>query len=219
MLSLNEFNEQVNIAIPYLKANLSRLKYSEELTKKLEDYLVQWNAIYPLAENKKSRTSTMIADRNTLRDSFEKAYRSMQQSLKNNDEIELTNDDYNSLFIHIDKNRSHNKPPEDIPSLDIIDRRENTLIVQVSNKNPKSAINYTHMPKGWQVNVFVAIVSVDSPEPTDEDYHLFTTTGKSNVTLIFEHKYQNMMAYIRAEFFNKNGKSEMSNSVNSVIPN
>ncbi len=218
MLPLKTFNEEVNIAVPYLRANLKRLGYSEELTKGLEDYLDQWNEIFPKAEDKASRTSVLVAQRNTLREAFEKAYTKMQQTLKNNATITLTEEDYKKLYIHIDKKQSPNKPPEEIPSLDVIELRQSTIVIQVSIKNPKAAINYTHTPKGWEINVFVAIVSTESPMPKDDDYNLFVTTGKSNITLNFDTKYEKMEAYIRAEFVNKNGKSRMSDPISAVIP-
>ncbi len=218
-LSLKQFNLEVNIAIPYLIANLERLQFSKTLATELENFLIQWNKIYPLSEDKSSRTSTMVAERNTLKEKFQKAYHNMQQTIKNNAGISLTDEDYKKLHINIDKKPSSNPAPTKIPKLDIIGRSQSTIRIQVSSTDPISKINYTSMEKGMQVNVEVAIVAVGSPPPTDDDYNLFITSGKSNIDLNFDNKYENMEVYIRAEYFNLRGHSRMSNPINTVIPN
>ncbi len=218
-LTLNDFNNQVNIAIPYLRENAERLKFSETFLADLEKELEEWNKVFTPSENKATRSSTLVAERNTLRKRFEPKLNGMKKNLKSNIEVELTDADYKNLFIKIDKTPMPIPAPTTIAKVDVIGRSESTLKIQVSDPSLPD-LNYTKIPKGVEsINVFVAIVEANAPVPADEDYHLFISSGKSNIELKFDTKEEKKVAYIRASFVNKAGSSRMSDPINSVIPN
>ncbi len=217
--TLDEFTKQVNVAIPYLKNNNERLKVDTDFVSKLESSLTKWNELNDLCNDPKTRTPVVIHERNELRVTFEKDYNFLIQSLKHSTFTTLTSIDKDTFGIKDRKKPTSIPAPSTIAKVDIIGRLESTLIIQVSD--PASPdLNYTRLPKDVDsINVFVAIVEANAPEPADEDYHLFTNKGKSNIELKFDTKDEKKVAYIRASFVNKAGSSRMSDPINSVIPN
>lgn len=217
-LTYAELNKRFNTAIPYLAAENARLLYPEALTAELSVLLTQWNAIYALAENKATRTAVMVAQRQDEREVLDRLYRQMQQTLKQSPTVALTETDFAALFIHKNKHRARIPPPTIIPKIDVIGRAENTIKIQLPASGTFET-SHRRLPDGVEfVNVFVALALPSEPLPTEADYQLMTTQSKALISLKFAKTAQKKMAYIQAQFGNKNGVSQRSNTTEAVVP-
>ncbi len=217
-LKLEEFNRQVNIAIPYLQANIDRLIVGDEFLKKLVDALDAWNKAYAITQSPATRTPLAVQDMHEKREILDKLYKEMQQSLKNSTLVTLTADDYAQLFINKDKSKSTNPVPTIGPKFDLVGRNVLGLKIQTSDPSLPN-VNYSKLPDGVKsVNIFVAFVNAGAPEPADSDYHLFKTEGRATFDLTFDKEHLQQTVYIKGTFLNNKGQAgPMSLPINVVI--
>lgn len=220
-LSLKEFNKEVNIAIPYLKEyNAAKFKLDPGFVQGLVDHLAEWQALWAKTQDKTTRTSTLVEEQRVLKDRFEKAFRNMQQAIKNSSRKEsFTSEDLDKLFIHRDKKRHSIPVPTLIPDLTITNLVQGELDLQIS---APSLPDFNHRALPGEINatnIFVALAAVGAAPPPEEAFHLFQTVTKADAKLRFEQQDWRKVAYLKAAFLNSKGEAgPLSKAINAVIP-
>ncbi len=218
--SIKDLTEQINVAVPYLKANNERLKFSTTGLEVLKKLRIDWNAIIELTSSPLTRTPALVAEMHQQQEVLERTFRAMQQNLKYSFEVNLTDEDRKVLGIPKRKTRSEVPAPKITPVINIVSRGVRALTIQLYDPINRH-LNYRKLPKGvHSVNVFTAITEANDPEPAKEDYHLFKNESKSNIKLSFNRGDEKKVVYICVAFLNSKGQSgPISNSVDSVISN
>lgn len=91
-----EFNDYVNIVVPFLNTHAGRLQVSPAHLAELNTLHGQWQTTYPQSQNPDTATKTVIDNKNELRDDLEQelrdTYNDIPQSL-------LTTQDRNTLNL------------------------------------------------------------------------------------------------------------------------
>src|SRR4051812_39042034 len=90
------FNDYVVLAVPYLSTNASRLKIEPSDITQLNNYFNDWKNIFPLSENRATRTHTISLQRNELRAQMETLLRHIYSDIPRS---RLNTDDRSTLKI------------------------------------------------------------------------------------------------------------------------
>ena len=220
-LSLSKFNEEVNIAIPYLKAkNAEVFKLDANFVQELTDYLGEWQTLWAKTQDKTTRTSTLVEARNILRGKFEKAYHDMQRAVKySSRRSTFSNEDLDKLFIHRDKKPHRIPVPTVAPALSIVNLRQGEIDLKISDPELPD-LNHRALPADIdRTHLLIAIVPVGAAAPVDAAFHLFQTATKATAMLQFGEADFRKVVYIKAEFVNTKGEvGPRSEAINAVIP-
>lgn len=152
-LSIKKLNRQTNIAIPYLKTNNECLKYGLPSLAKLESTLDGWNDFYEKSRNDATRTLLVVVKMREVQKELEKEHSMMQQDLKHSSEIVLTEEGRKQLFIPHQKTRSKILKPIIIPKIDIIDREERKVTIQLDHLK---ASNINHRKLSNPINIIIS---------------------------------------------------------------
>jgi len=102
-----KFDSYVNIAIPYLNTNKTRLKVSATPIGKLLTLHTQWKDIYPKSRNGNTRTVTIIGKKNTLRKEITALLRQVYSDIPDST---LTTSDRSTLTLKARKKKNAARP-------------------------------------------------------------------------------------------------------------
>lgn len=105
-----EFNTHVNVAVPYLLENRSRLLVSSENQDALSLGLSAWNEIYPLSQNINTRTKTIVENKDAAKSDLIQAMRATYGDIP---QSVFTAEDRNTLNLEA---RSTSRTPAPVPT-------------------------------------------------------------------------------------------------------
>lgn len=149
------------------------------------------------------------------REAVESAYkplkarvREIQQSIKKNVAVDLTDEDRNELEIHKDKTtRTRAKVPDFAPTNDIIEMAH--LRTKFAARVPVGReIDHLGMPVGAPRLVReIAITANRDTRPTDGDFYRIDTVGRSEHNVMWPEDAQGKTGWLRTRWANNRGES------------
>jgi len=181
-----DFNNYINLAIPYLTTNKTRLVLTAtaqanltSVTAILTTAGTGWNSVYQLAINPAAATTSTIATKGTIRAQIETLLRAIYADIPKS---VLTQIDRDTLNIALPTNiYTAATKPTSLPSLTISERSH--LSVTINILDVAHSQNLTNVPDATKIDLEAAFLpeGTKAPEgfPQESDFHHVATLGKS----------------------------------------
>jgi len=206
-----DFNNYVNIAIPYLTTNEARLLVtaaSQEVLTTVNTVLTNattgWNTVYQQSQNPAVATSTTTAVKNYLRSSIETSLRIIFSDIP---ESVLTQADRDTLNLPLSSGTHTPSPvPVSQPLVSISNRTFlSVTLVIVDSGHPQNGGKPTGVSSIQIEGAFFAAGSTPKI-PTDADFRNIATTGKTSYMRSYASDQLAGTEYIRARYLNSRGE-------------
>jgi hypothetical protein len=188
------FSVQANTMLTYLTANKARLVITTAananltlLTTLITAPATGWNTIFPLSQNPATATSTIIANKVTLRDQIEPTFRALFADIPRS---VLTGTDRDTLHIPLPSTaRIPAAKPQEIPSLIVSERGHLTVVLNIVDSSKTSS---NAKPAGVDAieieSVFIPANSENANKlPSENDFRHLVTLGRG----VYERHYTN----------------------------
>ena len=206
-----DFNDYVNIAIPYLTTNKVRLLVttaSQEVLTTVNTLLTNattgWNMVYQQSQNPAVATSTITAAKNNLRSSIETSLRVIFDDIP---ESVLTQADRDTLNLPLSAGTHTPSPvPASQPLVSVSNRTFlSVTLVIVDSGHPQNGGKPAGVSSIQIEGAFFPVGST-SKTPTDADFRNIATTGKTSYMRSYASDQLAGTEYIRARYLNSRGE-------------
>ena len=204
-----DFSNFINIVFPYLNANKARLVTTPTATNNLSlatslltNPTSGWNYTYQLCLNPVTATTTVTANKNTLRTQFETWLRSIYDDIPKS---VLTQTDRDTLNIPLrTDSRTPATVPTAIPSISISSRAHlSATFTIVDSAHPQ----LKGKPDGVElIEIESAFLPAGTTPPAgfpqDSDFRFVATSGKTNYTHNYTSDQLKGTEYVKVRYFN-----------------
>jgi len=202
-----DMNILIGRMIPYLETNHERLGVSPATVRGLAGLNAPYAKAYEAYADPNRQTKT-------AREAVDSAYRPLlvrvreiQQSIKKNVEVDLTDEDRNELEIHKDKTtRTRAKVPDFAPINEAI---ENTALrTKFATRVPSGReIDHFGMPVGApRLMREIAVTSGDTA-PKDKDFYAIDTVGRAEHSVMWPEGDRGKTGWLKTRWANNRGES------------
>lgn len=201
------FNAEQEAYVKYVTENAPALDVGEASLKRLKRLQGPWTAKWPAYFNIDTRTHGAIEAINRSYKEYSKEINSNKQSIKNNGNLDLSEEVKNILGIHTDKTpRGHIPSPTFAPKLVLLDT-DHAMVHFEATKTTDSEQNHKGLPEDiGGVSVNYTIVDADAPEPEVSDFQMYAQFGTADFRLLFTPKDTGKVGYIVAWYTNPSGE-------------
>lgn len=219
-----EFNNYINLTIPYINTNKARLATTPtavaaltSATALLTTAGTGWNAIYPLTQNPATATVSIRSSKNILHDQISAQLRIIFDDIPRS---LLTQVDRDTLNIPLPNNtRTAAAVPSEKPSITIALREHLSITLNVvDSSHPQSLAKPADADAIEIESVFVAVTAATSGSvPQEADYRHLTTSGRCTVVRTYSQDQLRGTEYLRARYLNSRKEPGGWSEVISVV--
>lgn len=205
-----DFNNYINIGIPYLVANKARLVITTgaqailtTVTNQLSAAVTGWNIIYPQSQNPAIATASIIANKSALRPQIEANLRAIFDDIPKS---VLTQVDRDTLNLPLPAGTHTPSPvPTAVPSITVSSRGHlSVTLAIVDSAHPQSAAKPDGVESIQLEGAFVAAGS--TAKPTDADFRNIDIASKTSYIRNYTSDQLASTEYIRARYLNSRGE-------------
>lgn len=216
-----DFNNYINISVPYLVANKARLVITvgaqavlTQVQANLSTAGTGWNTIYPQSQNPAIATSSIFASKANLRILIEVGLKSIYDDIPKS---VLTQVDRDTLNIPLPAtSRTPVPKPTAVPSINVTSRAHLSIALAIVDvARPQSAAKPEGVSSIQLEGAFIA--AGDKTTPTDADFRNIDTTGKASYMRTYTTDQLGNTEYIRARYLNSRGEAGSWSEWASVI--
>lgn len=198
------FDTELHDVATYVGEHRVALQLSEAVLKHLESDVATWDATFVLYKDDSKRTLAVIHQVHDNYDTISAYVHNLQQSIKRNPDLDLTDEDYTGLHIHRDKpRRGHIPKPEAAPQLQLV------LTSHLRNGFEINDADYRDH-RGFPPDVAgagrkLAVVSA-GVSPTAGDYVVLGNTGRTTFRINFEPSQVGKEGHLIVWYLNERGE-------------
>lgn len=157
----------------YLPNNATRIEIPEAQVTALTALKASWDVAYPVYLDPLQHTTAAVMAAETEYKKSMEAINAMQQFVKNNPNVELTDADYVALYIHKDKDHRTRTPVQEFPP-NIVETTTKQRVNGFYTTYPDSGGNaHRALPYHNHLRIKVAFMApgTETP-PTEGDFHM-----------------------------------------------
>lgn len=219
-----EFNNYVNIAIPYINTNKARLATTPAATTALTTVTALlttagtgWNSIYPQSLNPATSTASIRATKNSLHDQIKGYLRVIFDDIPKSVFTQVDRDTLN-LPLPSDT-RTPSAIPAERPIISVTQRDHLAVtLAMVDAAHPQSLAKPADADAIELEGAFLpAGSSVPASFPQDSDFRHLTTTGRSTYTRSYTQEQLRGTEYLRARYLNSRKEAGGWSEIITVI--
>ncbi len=202
-----EFNQEIEKVIETIDAETGHFNVSDASLKNIKDMQANFIALFN-EYVKPNRGSGDVKDIQDYYKIIRKALSEIQQGIKNDPTLNLTNAQKINLYIHIDALRRHKIAiPNVTPVINVLEVKHDFAIIEISVAGVGSnteGFDRLKMPKDIHgISFDYEIVNQESPAPTEFSNHLYKTRTRFNIH--FEDKDAGKDVYAKATYYGGSG--------------
>ena len=200
------FDTELKGIISYAKANQKRLQISDTTIAHLTNDLAIWASQFALYSDDTKRTSAVTHQVRTNYEDIGSYLHRFQQSLKNDPDVDLTEDDYTGLYIHKDKKRrGHIPKPTIAPQIDLLATSHLRNEFEITDPNRPDQNHRAFPDDITGAGRKLAVVATDVT-PAETDYITLGNTGRTMFTINFATNQEGKRGYLVAWYVNSRGE-------------
>lgn len=172
-----DFDIEIKSVLAYITANQATVGVTPEQVTAYTAVAAAWTPLFTAYSNANTRTEPDIAAIKANYPLARHATNDLQQQIKHDGSITLTEDARINLYIHLDKNtRTPATRPTEVPALLVLSSTR--LVSKISATLPSTEEeNHRGLPDGT-VKIVRLVTVTDTPEPPSRDaYHEIDATG------------------------------------------
>ena len=208
-LSVNyqTLRDQLAIAIPYMTANAERLGITADQLTSITARQTAFVAAHDLYLDPETHTPRVVHTTETEYLAADDEFRGLQQQMKNNRALEMTDADYDNTFTHRNADRRGRRPtPTVAPANTLLDSKRQTNTIE-TYKPVEGDTNHRRLDKDVaRVGRKVALINSGDPVPTADDYHSLPPSGYGTFTLTWQPEQRGKVCYLITWFENYKGE-------------
>ena len=219
-----DFNNYVNIVIPYLNNNKARLVITTSaqtnltsVTALLSTAVTGWNSVYLQNLNGTSDSTTVAANKKLLRKQLTTGLRSIYADIPRS---VLTQADRDTLNINLpaEKHSSAVKPTS-VPSITVSGRGHLSANISILDVEGSRAV--TKVEDAEMIELEAAFLAPGATPaagfPTDKDFHHAATLGRSTTTRSYTSDQLRGVEYLKARYLNSRKEPGGWSEVVSIV--
>lgn len=202
-----EFDTELATALAYATANTAALGISADQLTALTDASTAWTAAFALYQTPATHTPLQVAATQTAYNTARDLLTGIQQQIKNDRSITLSDADIDNMYIHRDAQRRGRVPvPSVAPDNTLLESKH--LTNQISTFQPDPGVeNHRGLPTDvFAVMRKIALVAIGSPAPEADAYHAIETSGHGTFRLAWVPEQEGMECYLITAFVNRRGE-------------
>jgi len=219
-----DFSNFINIAIPYLSTNKTRLALTTvtqanvtSLSALLSTTDTGWNSIYPLSLNTATATGSIVADKLTLRLQIEQSLRDVYADIPKS---VLTQIDRDTLNIPLPSEiHTPATKPASVPTLKITERGR--LMVGISILDVEHSFSITNVPDADLIELEVAFLPSGTTAaanfPQDSDFHHVATLSRSTYKRTYTADQLKGTEYLKACYLSSRNEAGNWSEIITVV--
>ncbi len=213
-----DFSAELAIMIPYLTAGMVRFQVQQTQIDALTTMQTDFNAKWAEYLDPTKRTQLVDTQMHTLYTNGKFAQSSVQQQIKNNGTITLTDEDYANLYIH--KDATIRTPAGEIiiaPRLAVT--KNSHLANEISTTDPtEGKENVLALPADVTgISRYIAIAPADDPAPDRSGYHAIDNVGRSRFIIMSQIANKGVRKWLICKYFNTRHSGPESDPISFLV--
>lgn len=202
-----EFDSFLPKFIAYATTNMVRLAISQATIDNFTALQTAWNIAFDVYSDRATQTPGSREVMKTNYTNCDTEVRKVQQSLKANAEITLTDDDYTQLDIHRDKTTRTPMPVPTIAPINILLESKHLTNKVSSNEPNTDAENRIRLPDfAHSISRMVATTETDEP-PAITAYHPIDSVGRGVHMIIWNDEDNGKHGWLITQYANYKGET------------
>ena len=194
---LADFHTEVNLSVPYVAANATRLQVARTKVTSIQNKLTDFNTKYTTYIAPATHTGQSVIDINDAYDVFHPEMQALKQTLKHNKDITLTGADYANIHIHQDASHRNHIPAPTIAPVNTVTKHTH-LVTYIFTHEPAATTGTERaLPQDvGKIGRKLAVVAANAAPPADAAYVHINDTGVTHYHLVFDPTQEDMKGYL-----------------------